>query len=85
VRAATYTFVAFVLCGLLPLIPYIFGFEASLVTATLFSGVAFLLIGSLKSLWSTQSWWRSGGETLVIGLTAAALSYFVGHLLSGLA
>lgn len=85
VRAAIYTFAAFVLCGLLPLIPYIFGFQAGLILATVFSGLAFLLIGSLKSLWSTQSWWRSGLETLAIGLAAAALSYGVGHLLRGLA
>lgn len=83
--AAAYTFSAFVVCGLLPLIPFIFGFHAGLLIATIFSGLAFLLIGSLKSLWSARSWWHSGLETLVIGLAAAGLSYWVGYLLRGLA
>jgi hypothetical protein len=30
-------------------------------------------------------WWRSGIETLAIGASAAALAYFVGHVLQGFA
>ena len=85
VLAALSTFSAFIVCGALPLVPYIFGAQAGLLTATVLSGLAFLLIGSLKSLWSTQSWWRSGIETLAIGLAAAALAFWVGFLLRGLA
>lgn len=84
IRAAAYTFAAFVLCGSLPLIPYVFGFQAGLALATLLSAVAFIIIGSLKSLWSPQSWWRSGLETVVIGMAAAALAYGTGYLLTGL-
>jgi VIT1/CCC1 family predicted Fe2+/Mn2+ transporter len=31
------------------------------------------------------SWWRSGAETLAIGLGAAALAFLVGYALKGLA
>jgi VIT1/CCC1 family predicted Fe2+/Mn2+ transporter len=45
------------------------------------TALVFFLIGSVKSRWSPASWWRSGVETLAIGLAAAALAYLVGFLL----
>ncbi len=45
------------------------------------TALVFFLIGSTKSRWSPVSWWRSGAETLLIGLGAAALAYLVGALL----
>jgi VIT1/CCC1 family predicted Fe2+/Mn2+ transporter len=45
------------------------------------TALVFFLIGSTKSRWSPVSWWRSGSETLAIGLGAAALAYLVGALL----
>ena len=39
----------------------------------------FVLIGALKSRWSTAwPWWDSGLGTLAIGGGAAAVAYFVG-------
>jgi VIT1/CCC1 family predicted Fe2+/Mn2+ transporter len=38
----------------------------------------FFAIGSIKSRWSTSSWWHSGLTTLLIGAIAAALAYLVG-------
>jgi VIT1/CCC1 family predicted Fe2+/Mn2+ transporter len=48
------------------------------------TGLVFFLIGSTKSRWSPASWWRSGSETLAIGLGAAALAFLVGHALKSL-
>jgi vacuolar iron transporter family protein len=48
------------------------------------TAVVFFLIGSGKSRWSPASWWRSGGETLAIGMGAAALAYAVGYGLKSL-
>jgi hypothetical protein len=45
-----------------------------LLTALVFFG-----IGALKSWWSTATWWRSGLETLAIGLAAAGLAFAVGY------
>ena len=36
------------------------------------------MIGSAKSRWSLAPWWKSGAETLVIGLGAAAIAYLIG-------
>jgi vacuolar iron transporter family protein len=43
------------------------------------TAVVFFLIGSGKSRWSPTSWWRSGAETLAIGMGAAALAYAIGY------
>jgi vacuolar iron transporter family protein len=80
-RAAVSTFAAFCLCGLVPLLPYVFGARESFWLSTTLTGGVFFTIGSVKSRWSTASWWRSGLSTLAVGGLAAALAYAVGLLL----
>jgi VIT1/CCC1 family predicted Fe2+/Mn2+ transporter len=82
--SAASTFAAFLLAGVVPLLPYMFGVDAALSWALAMVMLVFATIGSLKSLWSLQSWWRSGLETLSIGLAAAGIAYAVGYLLKGL-
>ena len=83
--AAFATFTAFVVCGLVPLLPYLFGSESSFLVSCILTGATFFLIGSVKSRWSTSGWLRSGLETLFVGALAAGLAYAVGVLLKGLA
>ena len=83
--AAGSTFSAFLLCGLAPLIPYLFGMTNAFWFATLLTGAVFFAIGSVKSMWSTSPWWRSGTETLLVGSAAAGLAYVIGALLGDLA
>lgn len=83
--AAVTTFSAFLLCGLVPLVPFIFGGSQALLLSTLLTGGVFFAIGSARSRWSTAPWWRSGLSTLVVGALAAALAYAVGVLLRSLA
>src|SRR5215207_4310130 len=66
-RASIATFIAFVVCGLVPLLPYLFGVNSSFAVSSAMTGVTFILIGSLKSKWSTSSWVRSALETLFVG------------------
>lgn len=79
--SALVTFGAFVICGAVPLIPYLIGAPHSFTIATITTAGVFFAIGSLKSRWSTARWWKSGLETLAIGLVAAAAAYFIGDLL----
>ena len=83
--AAISTFTAFLICGLVPLIPYLFNFSNSLTTSAIMTGIVFFAIGSVKSKWSTSSWVSSGISTLLIGGIAAALAYAAGLLLKDLA
>ncbi len=83
-RAALATFLAFVVSGALPLAPFVLALPHAAISATLTTGFVFMLIGSLKSRWSTRNWWISGLETLVIGLGAASVAYLVGFWLKSL-
>ncbi len=78
------TFAAFLLCGLVPLLPFVVGFAADVTLSVAMTAVVFCAIGSLKSRWSTATWWWSGAETLLIGLAAAGVAYVVGIILKGL-
>ncbi len=78
------TFIAFVLAGVVPLLPFLFGADAALTLALVMVTLVFFGIGSAKSLWSLQSWWRSGLETTAIGLSAASVAYGVGWALRSL-
>jgi len=83
--AALSTFSAFLICGLAPLLPFLLGMKSAIVFSTVLTGAVFFLIGSVKSRWSSASWWRSGLSTLMVGGIAAALAYVVGVLLKSLA
>lgn len=80
-RSAIATFVAFLLAGSIPLLPFILGLTSAFQISVLVTLLTFFLIGTCKSLWSLSSWWRSGLETLLIGALAAVIAYSVGDLL----
>jgi VIT1/CCC1 family predicted Fe2+/Mn2+ transporter len=80
-RAAFTTFLAFVVCGSVPLIPFVLGLPTSIGISTAMTGLTFFLIGSMRSRWSPMPWWRAGLETFTIGIVAAAMAYVVGLLL----
>jgi VIT1/CCC1 family predicted Fe2+/Mn2+ transporter len=82
VRAALSTSAAFVLCGLVPLVSYLIGY--SLTACVVATGLVFFGIGAAKSRWSLAGWVRSGLEMLVIGMSAAGLSFGIGFALQAL-
>ncbi|HHX3310138.1 TPA: VIT1/CCC1 transporter family protein, partial [Legionella pneumophila] len=85
-KSALYTFSAFLLFGIIPLIPYVLVMNNSFIWSCFFTAITFFVIGSIKSHWSTKSWLYSGFETLIIGTVTASLSYGIGlflhHLLT---
>lgn len=82
--SALCTFVSFFLSGAVPLLPFLFGLHAPFETALILTALVFFLIGSVKSRWSLSTWWRSGLETLLIGLLAAGSAFLIGYFLKGL-
>ena len=82
--AALCTFTAFLICGLAPLVPYLFATEHSLTVSVILTGIVFFAIGSIKSRWSMSAWWRSGFTTLLVGAIAALLAYTTGLVLKRL-
>lgn len=83
-KSAIATFLAFVICGSVPLAPFILFGSDVFVVSLVMSGMVFFLIGAIKSWWALAPWWRSGMETLIIGMVAAGCAYLVGYLLSGI-
>lgn len=79
--AAVSTFVAFGMCGVVPLIPFMLGWPAGMAISIVLTALAFFVIGTFKSIWSMQSWVRSGLETVLIGMCAASVAFGVGLLL----
>ena len=90
-RAAASTLIAFLTIGFLPLAAFVYDLIApgeldqAFVWSAVMTGVAFFVVGSLKSRYVEQSWWRSGLETLAVGGAAAILAYVVGALLKSVA
>jgi VIT1/CCC1 family predicted Fe2+/Mn2+ transporter len=85
-KSAVVTFLAFVIVGAIPLLPYI---VSSLDTSEQFSmsaflaGTMFFIIGMLKSLALAKPVFLSGVRTLLTGGAAAVLSYYTAYFLRG--
>ena len=80
IKAATATFLAFLVAGMVPLLPFLLSFDQAFTISAWMTMGVFFAIGAIKSRWSLAPWWRSGGETLVIGGAAALIAYLVGSL-----
>jgi vacuolar iron transporter family protein len=84
-KAGLVTMTAFVLAGLIPLLPLLVAIgqpvDNSFLISCAFTGVAFLAIGVVRGRVVGQSPLWTGLETLFIGGAAAALAYGVGRLL----
>lgn len=90
-KAALTTFAAFLIVGLIPLLPFVIsGFgvvqlSQQYMLSTVLTGLAFFAIGAVKSRFVDRHWLYSGAETLIVGGLAASLAYACGVLLSSFA
>lgn len=79
VFVALSTFLAFVGFGFIPLIPFVFRFEAEhFVTSVLFTATALLLLGFLRAFVTKRRPFRGIVETLFVGGISASVAYGVG-------
>jgi vacuolar iron transporter family protein len=83
------TTIAFVLAGVIPLIPYLLpGGERRLFWSSALTFLALFVLGASRAFVTVDRWWRSGLETLALGTVVALAAYaagmigasFVGHL-----
>lgn len=89
--AAVTTFSAFNVVGLIPLLPFVAMFVIgssvasaadAFVYSSIFTAIAFFLIGSVKGRIVQKPFLRSGLNTLLIGGIAAGVAFGVGYLLN---
>lgn len=91
VKKGTVTFIAFLLIGSIPLIPYFLSYFSETIKESVYplsiimTVLAFFFIGSAKVLVTKKNWLKSGIETLLVGSLAAIIAFFVGYMLRGLA
>jgi len=75
------TFIAFVLAGSIPLLPYVFLIDSEgdvFSFAMLSTGLALFFIGASRAFVTGKRFLASGAEMLIIGGVAAAIAYFAG-------
>ncbi len=91
-RAGWTTFWAFVVVGAIPLLAFAYRYldrdldiDLAFALSTVMTGVAFFIVGALKSRFVDQAWWRGGLVTLGVGGLAAVIAYVTGVLLRGIA
>ena len=86
-RAAYVTFSSFIIFGAIPLLPYIV-FQFSLlefnpfITSSLLAVLTFALLGYMKSKVTNKNIKKTVVETVLIGVGASLIAYFVGDYLA---
>src|SRR3989338_3904048 len=84
--SAGITFLSFIVGGFIPLAPYLFfpigpnSFQKTLIA----TGLALLLVGSLRGLVARKHFLRTAFETVVVGAIAATIAYGVGAFIQSL-
>jgi len=73
------SFISFSLGALLPLLPFLFGFNSLPVAAALALGGLFAT-GAVTSRYTQKSWWYAGVRQMFVGILSAAAVYGIGHL-----
>lgn len=74
------SFLCFAIGALIPLIPYLLGFDS--LAAGLGTGTVGLFVaGALASRFTTRSWWLGGLRQVGFGAIAAVATYLVGALI----
>ncbi len=82
---ALVTFLAFVIAGWAPLVPYAFRVHSSFRLSVLVTGVAFFVVGASRSLVTNRRWYAAGGEMFTVGMLAAGVAFATGVALGGFA
>lgn len=75
------TFVAFIVAGSIPLIPYIFSMgspQTSFILASVFAAVTFWFVGAARTLLTGGNPWKAGMEILIIGSMASLVAFAIG-------
>ena len=83
-RAGVATGIAYALGAAMPTLPYaLFSLDRAFPASIGLTLLALFGIGAVKTKVTAKLWWRSGLESLAIGLGAATATYLAGRLVGG--
>jgi VIT1/CCC1 family predicted Fe2+/Mn2+ transporter len=85
VKAGLLCGVSFGLAALVPILPFAFpGLNCTdaLTVSTVATVATLFGVGAMKTIFSRKNWIRSGLEMMIIGASAAAITYMIGKLFS---
>lgn len=90
IREGLVMFASFATFGALPLLGYVvipvafphLDQSSLFLSACIVTGTVLFFMGSIKSWFSTQHWFRSGMETLLLGGACATVAFTVGQLVN---
>jgi VIT1/CCC1 family predicted Fe2+/Mn2+ transporter len=80
VVAAISSFLCFSIGALIPLLPFLLGWE-SLLAGLAIGGIGLFAAGALVARFTTRAWWFNGLRQLLFGVIAAGATYLVGMLI----
>jgi VIT1/CCC1 family predicted Fe2+/Mn2+ transporter len=75
--AAISSFLCFSLGALIPLLPYLLGYP-KLVASLAAGALGLFAAGAFVSRFTHRAWWTAGVRQLILGLTAAGVTYVIG-------
>ncbi len=80
VKSALTVGAAYLTGAAVPVLPYLFAVPSRAVIASMLTTVSVLFaVGAAKTIITTRSWWRSGLESMLTGMVAAAVTYTAGR------
>lgn len=79
------TFIAFLVAGLIPLLPYLFNLPKTFNFSIIATAITLFITGSLRSKVYPKPWYKTGLEMLFVGSLAAVSAYAIGILLEDFA
>ncbi len=81
IGAMVFSFIAFSIGAILPLIPFMFGRASwNILVSIAITAIALFSIGAILSLFTDRSPWKSGLRMLAVGAVAGAVTFGIGKL-----
>jgi predicted membrane protein (TIGR00267 family) len=81
VKSASVVGVSYLIGAAVPVVPYAMAEPRTAIMISAIATVAVLfIVGAAKTIITSRSWWRSGLESMLTGIAAAAVTYGAGRL-----
>jgi len=81
VKHGVFTFIAFNIAGLVPLMPFLFKADTPFVLSAILGGIILFIVGFWRSFFTKDNAFKSGVETFTVGGFAAFVAFAIGFFI----